>query len=242
MPLKVLLLQTREPGDPAKAQEVRSFAAKADLAEEQIVSYDLLTGPPSLSEVRAHDALMIGGSGEYYVSHGNLPGFAGLLELLGEVVDVGHPTFGSCFGFQCMVTALGGEIIHDPENTEVGTYELTLTKDGQQDSLLGELPTTFLAQMGRKDRAARLPDGVLHLASSARCPFQALRIPDQPIWAAQFHPELDRHENRRRFEQYMKDYAPYMSPEARQEALESFQESSPEVLGLLRRFLRLVFG
>ena len=96
--------------------------------------------------------------------------------------------------------------------------------------------------MGRKDRAARLPDGVLHLASSARCPFQALRIPDQPIWAAQFHPELDRHENRRRFEQYMKDYAPYMSPEARQEALESFQESSPEVLGLLRRFLRLVFG
>ncbi len=242
MPPKVLLLQTREPGDPAKAQEVRSFAVKADLPEEQFVSYDLLTGPPSLSEVRAHDALMIGGSGEYYVSRGNLPGFAGLLELLGEVVDVGHPTFGSCFGFQCMVTALGGEIIHDPENTEVGTYELTLTEDGQRDSLLGELPTTFLAQMGRKDRAARLPDGVLHLASSALCPFQALRIPDQPIWASQFHPELDRRENRRRFEQYMKDYSPYMSAEAREKALKSFQESSPEVLDLLQRFIRLVFG
>ena len=241
MSLKILLLQARNHGDLAKVEERHSFAARAGLDVEQIVPYDLLSGTPSLSEVVNYDALMVGGSGDYYVSKQNLPGFCKVLELLGEVVAHGHPTFASCFGFQLMVQALGGEIIHDAPNTEVGTYELNLTEAGQQDELLGALPPQFLAQLGRKDRAARLPGGSIHLASSERCPFQALRIPGQPIWATQFHPELTGTENLARFHRYQKGYGSVMSEEDQKMTLQRFRDS-PETEALIPRFLELVFG
>ncbi len=192
---KILLLQAPNHGDLAKSEERQSFAEKAGLDIEQIVPHDLLSGPPSLQKVGRYDALMVGGSGDYYVSKQNLPGFAGLMELLREVVARGQPTFASCFGFQLLVKALGGEIIYDAAETEVGTYQLALTQAGQQDELLGPLPRQFLAQLGRKDRASRLPEESVHLASSERCPFQALRISGKPIWATQFHPELSGEEN-----------------------------------------------
>jgi GMP synthase (glutamine-hydrolysing) len=140
-----------------------------------------------------------------------------------------------------MVQALGGEIVHDPANTEVGTYELSLTEEGEIDPLLGHLPRSFHAQMGRKDRAERLPDGVANLASSDRAPYQALRIPGKPIWASQFHPELNRAENKLRFEQYLEGYSSHLTPEEQREALSGFLESSPEVHSLLERFLEIVF-
>jgi GMP synthase (glutamine-hydrolysing) len=237
---KVLLLQARYPDDPAKKEELDSFAEKLGMLPEQVRSYDLLEGPPTLDHVLEHDAVMMGGSGEFYVSKGNLPGFHELLDLLKLVTEVGHPMFASCFGFQCLVEALGGRIIHDPENTEVGTYEVELTKSGKHDPLLSSLPNRFPAQLGRKDRAERLPDGVPNLASSKASPYQAFRIPGKPIWAFQFHPELNRAENRLRFDRYMNGYAVHMSPEERLQACERFTES-PETETLLQRFLEVVF-
>jgi GMP synthase (glutamine-hydrolysing) len=241
MSLKILLLQARNHDDLAKKEERLSFANKTNLDVEQFVPYDLLTGPPSLATVQRFDAVMVGGSGDYYVSKQNLPGFWALMDLLKEIVAVGHPTFASCFGFQLLVKALGGEIIYDTEGMEVGTYELTLTEAGRQDALLGTLPERFSAQLGRKDRASRLPPGCLHLASSRRAPYQALRIPNKPIWATQFHPELSGEENRIRFHRYLKGYASMMSEAEQAQALSRFQKS-PETLPLIARFLHLVFG
>lgn len=240
--LKILLLQARNQDDPVRQEERRSFAAKTGLALEQVVPWDLLGGPPTLTEARMFDAVMVGGSGDYYVSNRSLPHFEAQLDFVGEIVATGHPMFASCFGFHILVQALGGEIIHDPANTEVGTYELTLTCDGQRDELLGRLPRKFAAQMGRKDRAYRLPPGALHLASSERNPYQALRIPGQPIWTTQFHPELDEKTNRGRFLRYMSGYAAHMTPRERQEALDNRFGPSPETDRLLPAFLRLVFG
>ena len=75
-----------------------------------------------------------------------------------------------------LVRALDGEVIHDPDNTEVGTYELTLTAEGRADELFGGLPDRFLAQMGHKERAFRYPAGIPNLASSERSPLQALPV------------------------------------------------------------------
>ncbi len=38
------------------------------------------------------------------------------------------------------IDALGGDVIHDPDNTEVGTFEVELTDAGRQDPLFGDLP------------------------------------------------------------------------------------------------------
>jgi GMP synthase-like glutamine amidotransferase len=72
------------------------------------------------------------------------------------------------------------------------------------------------------------------------CPHQALRIADAPIWATQFHPELDHSTNRMRFENYIDSYQASMSREEIDRSLESYRPS-PHAGDLLRRFLLLVF-
>ncbi len=241
MNIKILLLQARHADDAARLEERASFAHIAGIDESQIIPYDLLANTPSLTEIRRYDALMVGGSGDYYVSKGNLPNFQAVLDVLAEVAAVGHPLFASCFGFQLLVQALGGEIIYDPEHMEVGTFNVWLTADGRSDDLFHYLPDIFRAQLGRKDRASHLPEGVLHLASSKNAPFQAFRVPGQPIWATQFHPELTKETNLARFRRYMKGYASVLAPQEVQAMFDQFDES-PEANQLIRHFIQLVFG
>jgi len=192
-------------------------------------------------EACRYDALLIGGAGDYYVSKRNQPRFEEFLDFLNEIVEKGHPTFASCYGFHCLVLALGGKIIHDPAKTEVGTYTLNLTIEGKSDPLLGGvLPEVFSAQLGRKDRAESFPVGLDNLAQSDHAPYQAFRVHDKPIWAFQFHPELNCEENLGRFRLYMEGYATNMSDADKNEAFSRFVES-PETEKLLPKFVDLVF-
>lgn len=241
MDIRILLLQARHADDDARLEERNSFARAAGVDEAHVIPFDLLTKNLTLAHVCRFDALMVGGSGDYYVSRRNLPNIQAVFDVLTEAVVIGHPTFASCFGFQLMVQALGGEIVYDPDHMEVGTYRLTLTEDGRSDELFGELPHTFRAQLGRKDRAARLPEGVVHLATSQNAPYQAFRVPDQPIWATQFHPELTKETNLERFRRYMDGYTTVLSAQAVQETLDRF-DHSPEANQLIRRFVQIVFA
>ena len=239
--LKILLLQARETNDPAKVEEVESFSRQAEIPIEWLTPHNLLDGPPSRDVVQQFDTVFIGGSGEYYVSKGHLPHQDVFYGELREWIATGVPLFASCFGFQCLVEALGGSIVFDPESMEVGTYEVELTTEGREDELLGTLPQRFPAQMGHKDRAARLPEGIPNLASSVLSPIQSFRVPGAPVWATQFHPELDWETNKGRFLRYAEGYAAHMSSEEFQQVLDAYQPS-PDSNRLLVRFLRLVFG
>ena len=234
------MLQARLPDDPMTEHERDCFVTRTGLPRESIVTHQLHDGAPSIERVLDHDGLMIGGSGDYYVSKEDLPCFPAFLDLLREIVKRGHPTFASCFGFQSIVRALGGELVHDPSSAEVGTFELTLSEPGKADPLFGELPVRFHAQMGHQDHAARFADGMLNLASSERCRYQVLRVPDRPIWATQFHPELDRATNLDRFRRYFAEYGP-KTGKTRAQTEAGFLDS-PETSDLLSRFLSLVFG
>ncbi len=238
---RILLLQARSLDDPMLEQEVRCFVEQSGLPRDRFTPWNLTGGPPSLTEVRAHDAVMVGGSGDFYVSKRDLPHFDALIDLLRELVAKAVPTFASCFGYQCLTLALGGEIVHDPENLEVGTYELRLTEAGRADPLLSLLPERFLAQMGHKDRALRHPKGLPTLASSERSPNQAFRVPGAPIWATQFHPELTYETNLARYKHYLEGYAGHLDEAEIQATFERFSPS-PETSALLPAFLRLVFS
>jgi GMP synthase (glutamine-hydrolysing) len=123
---------------------------------------------------------------------------------------------------------------------EVGTYQLRLTAAGREDELLGYLPAAFQAQLGHKDRVDALPQGILNLAASDNAAIQALRVPGKPIWATQFHPELTKEENLKRFNRYLDGYASLMTQDEIEETLARF-DHSPEANELLIRFLDIVF-
>jgi GMP synthase (glutamine-hydrolysing) len=196
---------------------------------------DILTRELDDSLLEEADVFFVGGSGEFSVLD-DVPQVRAFVDYLAMLVDRRVPLFASCFGFQAMVLGLGGEVIRDEPNSEVGSFDLQTTPDGTKDELFSVMPPTFVAQLGHKDRATRLPSGMLCLASSERAPFQALRVCDAPIYGTQFHPELTDEDNRRRFQNYMDEYGRLFGREEAQRLLDSHRPS-PESNSLLRRFV-----
>jgi GMP synthase (glutamine-hydrolysing) len=235
------LLQARLPGDQAAADERLSFALRLGVPVDQVEPFDLLTGESTPQAViEGVDALLVGGSGHFSVN-GSEPWVKVFIDAMGAVAEQGFPTFASCFGFQALVVALGGEVIQDAAAAEVGSFTIELAEAASLDPLFGQLPPSFVAQLGHKDRALRLPGGVVHLASSERCPYQAFRLEGKPVYATQFHPELTGPENRERFRRYYKGYEKAFGEGEARSILESF-EDSPEAETLLEKYVERILG
>jgi len=219
--------------------EQRCFANALNVPMETITPHNLLGGPPCPAALETHDAVLVGGSGDYSVlgDHDFLGPFFHFLETV--IVGGQVPTFASCFGFQALVLAGGGEVVHDEERAEVGTYTLTLTEAGREDGLFSVLGSSFHAQLGHKDHAARLPAGMVNLASSPAAPFQALRVDGLPIVATQFHPELTREANT---ERYLRYWEAYCTGDTADDPVLARMKDSPEATALLRRWVALELG
>jgi GMP synthase (glutamine-hydrolysing) len=231
--MRLLILQSRFTSDPMLDHERGCFIAATGRHVEELHFRNVMGGVPAVEEVTAYNAVIIGGSGDFSVVERDQPFFEPMGGLLRSLIDVSFPTFGCCFGYQLLVDAMGGTVIRDPENAELGSFDVELTEDGAHDPLFGQLPQTFIAQMGHFDRAQELPDGVRNLAASERCGHQALRIPGAPIWATQFHPELDEQGNRVRCVAYIKEFG----------EIEGYQAlPSPEAMKILPKFLELAIA
>ncbi len=235
--MKFLLLQARNPGDDAGEHERLAFREILEIGGAALRSWDLLAGPPPFDLVAEHDCVLVGGAGEYGIGDaGEHPWLARFIDFCGELAARGSPTFASCFGFQAMVAAAGGAVKQDVARAEIGTFEVTLTDAGRADPLFGPLGPRFYAQFGHKDRALGVPSGLVNLASSARCAFQAFTVPDKPIYATQFHPELSMERNRERFHRYIQNYVRPEMPDTAEQMLASFRETT-EASSLLRRYV-----
>ena len=233
------LLQARDADDPVIVEEHQSFASRLGIPVEQILRHDCLNEKTSADRVtQGVDAVLVGGSGRYSV-YDDEPWLDDFKRTLADLANQQFPTFASCFGFQAIVVALGGDVGLDSEGAEVGTFTLTLTDAGKSDRLFGHLPPVFKVQEGHKDRAMNLPDSVVNLAQSDRCPYQAIRIGDGPVYATQFHPELTGTENRARFQRYLDFYAKTFGDVRAQEMLDGFNDS-PLTEDLLARFAALL--
>lgn len=242
--LRYLLLQTRNHGDPMAPQEVRCFARALECDVSLIDVLDLLTGAPSRESLTRADMLLLGGSGHYSAASEPgrpwPPGLDRAFDCLREIHALAKPTFASCWGFQAMSRALGGDCIHDLPNAELGTIELSLTEAGRADPIFSGLPPIFEAHAGHEDRVIRLPSDAILLASSLRVPEQAYRFDGKPIYCTQFHPELDRAAILGRVVAYP-DYVERIARTSYEQFIQSVRET-PEANTLLRQFVKVVFG
>lgn len=235
--MKFLLLQARNPGDEAAPHEQVSFRDVLGIRDEELTPWDLLSGTPPADVVDAHGCVLVGGSGEYGVNDaGTHPWLKAFIDFCGTLADRGTPTFASCFGFQALVVAAGGEVVQDKSRAEVGTFPLRLTPEGREDPLFGTLSNPFYAQFGHKDHALGMPSGLTNLAATERCPFQALKVEGKPIYATQFHPELSMTRNRERYVRYIEAYADPEMADTVEEVMARFQET-PDATALLRRYV-----
>jgi GMP synthase (glutamine-hydrolysing) len=245
--LRYLLLQTRNAGDPMAAQEVRCFARALECEISAIGVFDLIGSAPSLDTLQHVDMLLLGGSGHYSVatyatdSNGverlrpHSPWIDRVLDTLREIHRIAKPTFASCWGFQAMARAMGGECVNDVPNAEVGTIEVQLTDVGRSDPVFSILPRQFAVQAGHEDHVVQLPSDAHLLASSTRVKEQAFCFIGRPIYCTQFHPELDRASMLERVIAYP-EYIARIARISFDEFVENVRET-PEANSLLRRFV-----
>lgn len=189
--LRFLLLQVRNPDDPMRQQEVHCFVRALGCAEDRMQVFDLLSGGPSLDHLGHFDVVLLGGSGDYSVAEGG-PWLPAALDAMQELYHTNKPTFASCWGFQAMAKALGGDVVTDTSRAELGSVLVRLTEAGKRDPIFNGLGDQFLAPMGHQDVVERLPADAILLASSELVVNQAFRFAGKPIYCTQFHPELDR--------------------------------------------------
>ena len=238
--LRYLLLQVRNQEDPMRPQEVGCFARALDCERERIEVFDLLTGVPTIAELNRVDVVFLGGSGDYSVAEGG-PWLPAALEAMRELYDLEKPTFASCWGFQALSKALGGDVVTDLSRAEVGTIEVQLTEVGQADPVFGGLPAMFPAQMGHQDIVVQLPETATLLASTDVVANEAFRLEGKPIYCTQFHPELNRDALLERIYAY-----PWYIEKILGVSIEKFAAEhcfeTPETDQLLTRFVRHVFG
>src|SRR3954469_10800881 len=110
----------------------------------------------------------------------------GAPKLRNELLELGIPVLGICYGMQAMVLNLGGRV----ESAEVGEFgrsQLTVHEEG---ALLRDLPHEQSCWMSHRDTVYEAPPGFAALASSTQSPVAALEAPDRKLYGIQFHPEV----------------------------------------------------
>jgi GMP synthase (glutamine-hydrolysing) len=103
-----------------------------------------------------------------------------------ELLELGVPVLGICYGMQAMVLSLGGRV----EGAEVGEFgrsRLTLSQGGR---LLRGLPADQTCWMSHRDTVFEAPPGFTALASSTESPVAAMEDPARGLYGIQFHPEV----------------------------------------------------
>ncbi|WP_299414745.1 type 1 glutamine amidotransferase [Acaryochloris sp. IP29b_bin.148] len=205
--LRILYLQIRN-DDVTCAEELREFAYHSQLNQTQFTILNVFDTPEFCDRcVDTYDALFIGGSSDASVlKPDQYPFVHSAKQLIRHCVDYTIPVFASCFGFQLGVEALGGKVIDDPKQMEMGIYPMQLTDEAYQDPLFADIPNPFLVVSGHKERATELPPQTKLLAFTERCPYHAFKVIDKPFYGFQFHPEVDHHDLAARITRYQDRY------------------------------------
>lgn len=189
--LKILLLQIRNDAH-VRQEEHLSFVRYSGLSLDQIDVHNVFDEPCfGVDIVEGYDALFVGGASEASVLEPErYPFMYDSRRLLLHCINTKIPVFASCFGFQLAVLALGGKVINDPENFEMGTIPIRLTTAAREDQLYRDIPNSFLAVSVHQQKTVQTPPGCIELAVTDFC-CHSFRVNGAPFWAFQFHPEVD---------------------------------------------------
>jgi GMP synthase (glutamine-hydrolysing) len=103
-----------------------------------------------------------------------------------ELLDLGVPVMGICYGMQLLVHTLGGRV-EQAEVGEFGRSELLVSEHGR---LLKGLPREQTCWMSHRDTVYEAPPGFTALASSTASPVAAVEDVGRGIYGIQFHPEV----------------------------------------------------
>ncbi|MEY4280542.1 MAG: hypothetical protein RL313_805, partial [Actinomycetota bacterium] len=103
-----------------------------------------------------------------------------------EILKLGIPVFGICYGFQTMAAALGG-VVSQTGKSEFGRTEI---KAETASKLFSSLPNVQSVWMSHGDAVTQAPPGFVTTASTSDTPISAFENETGLLSGVQFHPEV----------------------------------------------------
>jgi len=103
-----------------------------------------------------------------------------------ELLELGVPVMGICYGMQLLVHTLGGRV----EQADVGEFGRSELRVVEAGALLAGLPREQTCWMSHRDTVYEAPPGFTALASSTGSPVAAVQDQRRGIYGIQFHPEV----------------------------------------------------
>ena len=103
-----------------------------------------------------------------------------------ELLELGIPVLGICYGMQLLALALGGDV-QGAEVGEFGRSQLTVSDPGR---LLDGTPAQQTCWMSHRDTVFAAPPGFDALAASTASPVAAFESVARGVYGIQFHPEV----------------------------------------------------
>jgi GMP synthase (glutamine-hydrolysing) len=147
---------------------------------EASVYSEIVPSHISVADVKAKNPAAIilsGGPSSVYAE--NAPKFDG------EILKLGIPVFGICYGFQVMAAALGGVV------TKTGKSEFGRTQiDAKDSKLFNGVPLKQLVWMSHGDAVTQAPSGFSISATTSDTPVAAFENESGQLAGVQFHPEV----------------------------------------------------
>ncbi len=142
---------------------------------------DLMPFGMTAEEIRKYDPIGIiftGGPNSVYGE--NAP------HISAEILRLGIPVLGICYGCQLIAYTLGGKVEH-AETSEYGKRSFTF---GKQSAISAGIPQTSICWMSHTDRVTQPPAGFETYASTESCPVAVFGNETEKIYGVQFHPEV----------------------------------------------------
>ena len=103
-----------------------------------------------------------------------------------ELLALGVPVLGICYGMQLLARELGGQV----EGAEVGEFGRSKLTVSEQGRLLAGTPPEQTCWMSHRDTVFSPPPGFTALASSTASPVAAFESIARGVYGIQFHPEV----------------------------------------------------
>ncbi len=152
------------------ARRVREARVYSELVPHTITAQQVLARQP-------HALILSGGPASVYAE--------GAPHIDPEVLKLGIPTLGICYGMQLMALELGGSVERTGAS-EFGKTEL-VAPSGQ---LFEGLASEQTVWMSHRDSVTAPPEGAVVVAGSASTPVAAFEAPARGLYGVQFHPEV----------------------------------------------------
>jgi GMP synthase (glutamine-hydrolysing) len=153
------------------ARRVREASIYSEIVPHTITAAELMAKNPAA-------IILSGGPSSVYES--------GSPQLDPEILELGIPILGICYGFQVLAQALGGKVDQTGKR-EYGATDLVVASSG---TLLAGQPDLQVCWMSHGDQVVAAPKGFDVLASTKTTPVAAFESKSKRIYGVQWHPEV----------------------------------------------------